>query len=71
LGHVVSKQENKVDPQKVKAIIDWPRHTTIIDIISLHYLRFATDFSKIASPLISLLKKAVKFEWTEKCKRAF
>jgi len=29
------------------------------------------DFSKIASLWTNLLKKAIKFEWTEKCKHAF
>jgi len=29
------------------------------------------DFSKIASLWTNLLKKAIKFKWTEKCKHAF
>ena len=29
------------------------------------------DFSKIASYLTNLLKKTTKFEWTEKCEKAF
>jgi len=36
-----------------------------------YYRRFVKDFSKITSPVKNLLKKANKFDWTEKCERAF
>jgi len=36
-----------------------------------YHQRFVKIFSKIASPLINLLKKVNKFEWIEKCERAF
>jgi len=36
-----------------------------------YYQRFIKDFSKIVSPLTNQLKKANKFEWTEKYERAF
>jgi len=76
LGHVVTKEGIKVDPRKVKAITEWSRPTNITEItgflgLSGYYRRFIKDFLKIASPLTNLLKKANKFEWTEKCKRAF
>jgi len=76
LGHVVTKEGIKVDPQKVKAIIEWPRPTNVTEIRSFlglagYYRRFLKDFSKIASPLTNLLKKANKFEWTKKCEKAF
>jgi hypothetical protein len=29
------------------------------------------DFSKIAKPMIELLRKGVKFVWSEKCEKAF
>jgi len=65
LGHVVSREGIKVDPQKVKAIIDWPRPTNITKIRSFldlvgYYHRFIKDFSMIASALINLLKKTTK-----------
>jgi len=60
----------------VKAIIEWPRPTNVVEIRSFlglagYYRRFVKDFSKIASPLTNLLKKANKFEWTERCEKAF
>lgn len=76
LGHVVSKEGIKDDPQKVKAITEWPRPTNVAEIRSFlgltsYYRRFVKDFLRIASPLTNLWKKAAKFEWTEKCERAF
>jgi len=34
LGHVVTKEGIKIDPQKVKAIIEWSRPTSITEIKS-------------------------------------
>jgi len=75
LGHVVTKEGIKVDPQKAKAITEWLRPTNIIEIRSFrglagYYQRFIKDFSRIASPLTNLLKKPNKFEWTKKCDKA-
>jgi len=76
LGHVVSKEGIKVDPQKIKAIMEWPRPTNVTEVRSFlglagYYRKFVKDFSKIASLLTNLLKKVVKFEWTNKCEEAF
>jgi len=76
LGHVVSKEGIKVDPQKIKAIVDWPTPTNVTEVRSFrglagYYRRFIKDFSKISSPLTNLLKKVVKFEWSSKCEEAF
>ena len=76
LGHVVSKEGIKVDPQKIRAIVDWPRPANVTEIRSFlglagYYRMFIKDFSKISSPLTNLLKKVVKFEWSSKCEEAF
>jgi len=76
LGHVVCKEGIKVDPQKIRAIVDWPRPTNVTEVRSFlglagYYRRFIKDFSKISSPLTNLLKKVVKFEWSSKCEEAF
>ena len=36
-----------------------------------YYRRFVKGFFVIASPLTKLLKKGVKFEWTDKCQDSF
>ena len=76
MGHVVSKEGIKVDPQKIKAIIEWPRPTNGTEVRSLlglagYYRRFVKDFPKIAAPLTNLLKKVVKCESISKCEEAF
>jgi len=76
LGHVVSKEGIKVNPQKVEVILDWPRPTNVTQIRSSLGLvgydsHFMKDFSKIPFALTNLLKKTTKFEWSEKCEKAF
>jgi hypothetical protein len=36
-----------------------------------YYRRFIPDFSRIAKPMTELLKKGVKFDWSQKCEDAF
>jgi hypothetical protein len=36
-----------------------------------YYQRFIEGFSKIAQPMMELLKKEKKFTWTESCERSF
>ena len=36
-----------------------------------YYRGFVKGFSVIASPLTKLLRKGVKFEWTNKCQDSF
>ena len=55
LGHVVSKDRISVDPDKVKAIMEWPVPKNVSDIRSFmgitgYYLKFIKGFSKIAYP---------------------
>ena len=76
LRHVVSKDGISVDPRKVEAVSKWPRPTTVSEIRSFlglagYYRRFVEGFSKIASSLIQLTRKNVKFHWTEACEKSF
>ncbi|XP_048613209.1 uncharacterized protein LOC125587106 [Brassica napus] len=66
LGHL--EQGLKVDEEKIKAIQDWPTPTTIEHVRSFHglasfYRRFVKDFSTIAAPMTSVIKKNVSFTW--------
>ena len=72
LGHIVSIEGIRVDPAKIEAMMNWkpPRSMTKVrSFLGLagYYRRFVKGFSVIASPLTKLLKKGVKFEWSDKC----
>ncbi|XP_073019359.1 uncharacterized protein [Primulina eburnea] len=76
LGHMVSKEGIVVDPSKIESIKQWSIPKTVSEVRSFlglagYYRRFIADFSKIALPLTSLTRKAIKFEWTIECQQAF
>ena len=76
LGHIVSGEDIAVDPEKVKAVKEWPVPRTVTEIRSFlglagYYRKFIKDFSKIARALTNLTKKDVPYVWTEDCQQAF
>ena len=76
LGYIVSTEGIRVDPTKIEAVVNWkpPRNVTEVrSFLGLagSYRRFVRGFSVIASPLTKLLRKGIKFEWTDKCQNSF
>jgi hypothetical protein len=76
LGHTISKDGISVDPSKVQEVMDWKPPKLAHQIRSFlglagYYRRFILDFSRIAKPMTELLKKGVKFLWTDECDKAF
>src|ERR1700680_3323647 len=76
LGHLVSADGIRVNPEKVKAITDWPIPKNAKDIraflgTSGYYRKFILNYSKIASPLTELLKDEQRFKWGEEQQAAF
>ena len=73
---MISKDGIFVDPKKIEAIVNWERPKTVSEVRSFlglasYYQRFIKGFSKIFGPLTNLTRKAVKFEWTDKCEHSF
>ena len=65
-----------VDPTKVQSVTEWLAPTSVGEIRSFiglagYYQRFIENFSKIAKPMMELLKKDTKFKWTEECEASF
>ena len=76
LGHVISKHGVQPDPDKIKAIKEYPVPRKVKDVraflgLANYYRKFVKDFAKIAGPLHDLTKKALKFQWTDECQAAF
>ena len=65
-----------MDPMKIEAVVKWESSTNATEIRSFlglagYYRRFVQDFSIIAAPLTTLLRKNVKFVWTKECQESF
>src|SRR5260370_9745422 len=63
LGHLVSADGIRVNPSKVKAIMDWPAPTNVKEFraflgTSDYYRRFILHYSKVPPPLTKLRKDA-------------
>ena len=76
LGHRISADGIFMDPTKVSSILEWPTPSNVKEVQSFlglanYYRRFIPDFSKIAHPLNSLLKKDSKFIWNKEVDNAF
>ena len=76
LGFIANHEGLKIDPEKTKAIREYPKPKTIEQLrrfigIASWYRRFIKDFAKIAEPLIKLTRKAEKFLLTQDQEKAF
>ena len=61
LGHVVGHKGVATDPDKIKAVTEWPRPTTVTEVRCFlgfvsYYKRFIPNFSQVAKPLNTLLQ---------------
>eukprot|EP00253_Pinus_taeda_P005775 PITA_05775 len=76
LGHHISGDGIKVDRSKVEVISKLPILNCQKDVRSFlrfigYYRRFIENFTKIASPLFTLLTKDCEFKWDPDCQSAF
>ncbi|ODM14395.1 hypothetical protein SI65_10230 [Aspergillus cristatus] len=76
LGIIVGQDGLRMDPDKVKTIVDWETPTCVTDVQAFigfanFYWRFIKDFSKIITPLVNLTKKSIQFKWDTTCELSF
>ncbi|KAK1788748.1 hypothetical protein P4O66_002560 [Electrophorus voltai] len=77
LGFVVSHNKLCMDPTKVKAVENWPRHTSVHLVqrflgFTNFYRRFIKNFSAFAASLITLTRKVSgRFCWSTEPQQAF
>ena len=76
LVFIANKKGVHVNPEKIKAIQEWPTQQNVGDVRSFHGLssyhrRIDPNFSSLTSPLNELVKKDTPFCWMEKHEPAF
>ena len=76
LGHIISADGVQISDRNRTAILNFPKPTSIKQVQSFlglcnYYRKMIHDFATIAEPLNALLKKGVKFTWSELCDEAF
>lgn len=79
LGYIVDKQGLRTDPEKVNAIVNYPKPATYTELkrfigLASWYRRFVDNFAIVAAPLHDLTKggkKGRQIEWNEEADKAF
>nr|XP_032813814.1 LOW QUALITY PROTEIN: uncharacterized protein LOC116944364 [Petromyzon marinus] len=76
LGHRVNEAGVRTNPEKVRAVVEWPRPRNLTEIrsflgLATYYRRFVKGFSEIALPLTQLTSPKNPYQWTEACQTAF
>ncbi|GFU99002.1 retrovirus-related Pol polyprotein from transposon 412 [Trichonephila clavipes] len=76
LGHIISAEGVRTDPEKVSAVKNWKRPENLRELRSFlglctYYRMFVKGFSNIARPLHKLTESKQKFQWTKECEDSF
>ncbi|KAF1322519.1 reverse transcriptase, partial [Globisporangium splendens] len=76
LGCFVGKSGVRVDPEKVKAIDDWPVPQNVKQLrqwlgLANYLHKYARNYAALVQPLTQLLKKDIEWEWSSDHQAAF
>ncbi len=76
LGHIISAEGIKPDPEKIKVIENYPPLASALDVqrfmgLTTYYRKFVEHFASIARPLTQLTHKDVDFQWGPEQQKAF
>lgn len=79
LGHIITRDGIKPDPELIKSVMNFPKPTKIKDVQSFlgltgYYRRFIKNYARIAEPLINQLRYLTKgnhhLQWSSDCTTA-
>ena len=76
MGVVIGPEEIKMEEEKVKGVLDWPRPKCVKNMQKFlglvnYYRQFIQSFASIARPLHDMVRKDQKWEWTGRQKEVF
>ena len=76
LGYVISTGNVGMDPEKVKAVEEWPTPTDHRGLqrflgFANYYRQFIRNYSSVAAPLTRLTSNKLRFEWGPQAEEAF
>ena len=76
LGHHISANGICPNPQKLVAVKSFPTSTNVKSVrqflgLASYYRQFVTNFARVASPLYTLTRQDVPFQWTLRCQQSF
>ncbi len=76
LGYIISSEGMRMDPDKVKAVVDWPTPDSRKALqrflgFANFYRRFIRNFSQLAVPLTALTSTKTTFRWSGAAEAAF
>ncbi|MEW8547985.1 MAG: retropepsin-like aspartic protease/reverse transcriptase, partial [Candidatus Thiodiazotropha sp.] len=76
LGHIATESGTRCDPEKIDAVLNWPRPESSKEIKSFlglvnFYRSYISNCAQIAYPLNHLTKKNVRFKWDQACEDSF
>ena len=76
LGHIISKDGIKPDPEKIKVVKEYPVPTSVKEVCQFlglcsYYRKFIRNVNRIAAPLNQLTTKYARSVWTAECLEAF
>jgi hypothetical protein len=77
LGFIISSNDLKIDPGKVREIREWPSLSNIFEVRSFHglasfYRKLIRNFSCICAPMLDTMnKKHNSFSWMKEAEKSF
>jgi hypothetical protein len=76
LGHVVSADGIRPNPDNVTKILEMPIPTKAKEVRQLlgmgsYYRRFIPNFAQMVRPMVELTRKNQEYRWTEDCQSSF